>query len=157
MQHRLVAMTMRYLSHIQVVTTRTLDFHYIVMRQRHAPTFSSCSSPTGGGPASGHRPDAGRPAFPGPAECRPGGSAAKRDGLDEDALAFALLPLAAACARADLSHLTSARLPAASAVPVLRRQYGISRRHHAANRARRTKRHQPRPAARRKNPCGRLP
>ncbi|KAB2510051.1 cytidine deaminase, partial [Enterobacter hormaechei] len=25
-------------------------------------------------------------------------------GLDEDALAFALLPLAAACARADLSH-----------------------------------------------------
>ena len=28
----------------------------------------------------------------------------RKSGLDEDALAFALLPLAAACARTDLSH-----------------------------------------------------
>ena len=48
-------------------------------------------------------------------------------GLDEDALAFALLPLAAACARADLSH--------------------------AANRPRGAERHQSRLAARRKSPA----
>lgn len=36
-------------------------------------------------------------------------------GLDEDALAFALLPLAAACARTDCPILTSARLRAALA------------------------------------------
>ena len=48
-------------------------------------------------------------------------------GLDEDALAFALLPLAAACARTPLSC-----------------QYGIYWCDNAANRSCRTKRDQPR-------------
>ncbi len=69
-------------------------------------------------------------------------------GLDEDALAFALLPLAAACARADLSHFTSGLSPAASAALVLWRQHGVSRRHHAADRPCGAERHQPRLAAR---------
>lgn len=71
-------------------------------------------------------------------------------GLDEDALAFALLPLAAACARADLSHFNVGAI----ARGVSGRWYfggnmEFSRRDHAADRSRRTERHQPRLAARR--------
>lgn len=57
-------------------------------------------------------------------------------GLDEDALAFALLPLAAACARTDLSHFNVGAIARGISGTVLRRQYGIPRRHHAADRAR---------------------
>ena len=44
------------------------------------------------------------PHFPAELSAEQVSSLRKATGLDEDALAFALLPLAAACARADLSH-----------------------------------------------------
>ncbi|MDQ6191490.1 cytidine deaminase [Klebsiella pneumoniae] len=70
-------------------------------------------------------------------------------GLDEDALAFALLPLAAACARPDLSHFNVGAI----ARGVSGRWYFGGnmefRRYHAADRSRGTERHQPRLAARR--------
>lgn len=70
-------------------------------------------------------------------------------GLDEDALAFALLPLAAACARADLSHFNVGAIArGVSGTWYFWRQYGVPGRNHAANRSRRAERHQPRLAAR---------
>lgn len=71
----------------------------------------------------------------------------KATGLDDDALAFALLPLAAACARADLSHFN------VGAIARRKRNWYFggnmgSGRDHAADRSRGTKRHQPRLAAR---------
>ena len=62
-------------------------------------------------------------------------------GLDEDALAFALLPLAAACARTPLSNFNCARCERNL---VFRCQYGIYWCDNAANRSCRTKRDQPR-------------
>lgn len=63
-------------------------------------------------------------------------------GLDEDALAFALLPLAAACARADLSHFNVGAIARGiSGTRYFGGNMGIPRRHDAANRARRAKRH----------------
>lgn len=69
-------------------------------------------------------------------------------GLDEDALAFALLPLAAACARADLSHFNVGAIARGVSGTGTSAATWSSRRNHAADRARRAERHQPRPAAR---------
>lgn len=62
-------------------------------------------------------------------------------GMDEDALAFALLPLAAACARTELSHFNVGAIARGVSGTVFRQQYGIPWRHHAANRPCRAKRH----------------
>ncbi len=95
---------MRYSSHMEPLAARTLASHYTVMRQRYALTFSSCFDDSGSRSAGGHRPDARRPAFPALLEADQVATLQHATGLDEDALAFALLPLAAACARPDLSH-----------------------------------------------------
>ena len=63
-------------------------------------------------------------------------------GLDEDALAFALLPLAAACARTPLSNFNVGAI--ARGVSGTWCQYGIYWCDNAANRSCRTKRDQPR-------------
>lgn len=68
------------------------------------PRFQSAFYATGGRSADRYRPAASLSALLCRAKRRAGLFAAKATGLDEDALAFALLPLAAACARADLSH-----------------------------------------------------
>lgn len=95
---------MRYSSHMEPLAARTLASHYTVMRQRYALTFSSCFDDSGSRSAGGHRPDARRPAFPGAARSRSGGDAAACDRSGRRRAGFALLPLAAACARPDLSH-----------------------------------------------------
>ncbi len=89
---------------MEPLAARTLASHYTVMRQRYALTFSSCFDDSGSRSAGGHRPDARRPAFPALLEADQVATLQHATGLDEDALAFALLPLAAACARPDLSH-----------------------------------------------------
>ncbi len=90
---------MRYSSHMEPLAARTLASHYTVMRQRYALTFSSCFDDSGSRSAGGHRPDARDPHFPALLEADQVATLQHATGLDEDALAFALLPLAAACAR----------------------------------------------------------
>lgn len=64
-------------------------------------------------------------------------------GLDEDALAFALLPLAAACARTPLSNFNVGAIARGERNRIWC-QYGIYWCDNAANRSCRTKRDQPR-------------
>ncbi|STV14639.1 cytidine deaminase [Klebsiella pneumoniae] len=96
---------MRYSSHMEPLAARTLASHYTVMRQRYALTFSSCFDDSGRQIC--RRPSApmlADPHFPALLEADQVATLQHATGLDEDALAFALLPLAAACARPDLSH-----------------------------------------------------
>ncbi len=65
----------------------------------------------------------------------------RESGLDEDALAFALLPLAAACARTPLSNFNVGQFLAASAAPGTSVATWSSWGDHAANRSCRAKRH----------------
>ncbi len=75
-------------------------------------------------------------------------------GLDEDALAFAHCRLLPPARAPTLSHFNvRGDRPRRQRPLVLWRQYGISRRDHAADRSRRTERHQPRLAARRDLPA----
>lgn len=75
------------------------------MRQRYALTFSSCFDDSGSRSAGGSiAPMLADPHFPALLEADQVATLQHATGLDEDALAFALLPLAAACARPDLSH-----------------------------------------------------
>lgn len=72
----------------------------------------------------------------------------RESGLDEDALAFALLPLAAACARTPLSNFNVGAISRGISGNWYFGGNMGSGRDHAANRSCRAKRHQPRLAAR---------
>lgn len=72
----------------------------------------------------------------------------RESGLDEDALAFALLPLAAACARTDLSHFNVGAIARGISGACISAGDGVPGRDDAANRSCRAKRDRPRLAAR---------